>query len=466
MSPSGAAPLSSPAATGCGAASVAASATVRSDSAWRRAFRRARAAACSKDGDRAVPQDPALPTARSATSHSSTASGRTARGGVPRQRASAGSAGTPSAGTKPAACPSTASSATVELGARASSGRPAPPARTKPSPSGRKTATASAPRRVAASDATTAAVRAGSRLAKSPAGVAGSSAPLGFREQGRAEAIRRHDQRADRIGLERNRPPPPDQEGAGRPAGGGMNRDRQRGAEAVLVEQGVGSAQARAPPAPPRRHGSPARRCRRPREARAAGGSPAERATVSDLSPDSWRIAAQSARACVRARSIARRQASDRLVPRPMARRLWRPARRARVGSSSRAPGGAFAAAIPTASASASRRRVMPARAFRMSPSDPSSALTVGSIGTGRGAVNGPSGPEWRRREVAGADVLGGRSVGTPTGPPRHPASELVSRPRRTSEATKTRRRPRHRTAGRGRRRSNERRSYFLSVRM
>ena len=68
-------------------------------------------------------------------------------------------------------------------------------------------------------------------------------------------------------------------------------------------------------------------------------------------------------------------------------------ARRARVGSSRRTPGGAAADATPTASASASRRRVMPARAFRMSPSDPSSPLTVGSIGTARGAVNGASAP-------------------------------------------------------------------------
>ena len=48
------------------------------------------------------------------------------------------------------------------------------------------------------------------------------------------------------IGLERNRSPPPRQERADRPAGGRVNRDRQRGAEAVMVEQGVGSAQARA----------------------------------------------------------------------------------------------------------------------------------------------------------------------------------------------------------------------------
>ena len=46
----------------------------------------------------------------------------------------------------------------------------------------------------------------------------------------------------------------------------------------------------------------------------------------------------------------------------------------------------------------------MPARAFRISPSDPSSALTVGSIGTGRGAVNGPSGAIPRARRHGRAD--------------------------------------------------------------
>ena len=119
-----------------------------------------------------------------------------------------------------------------------------------------------------------------------------------------------------------------------------------------------------------------------------AGGE--SRAARGSSSAPSWlrrRIAAQSAWACVIARSTASRLASESVAAWPMARRLCRRARRTRVGSSSSAPGWA-AAATPTASASASRRRVMAARALRISPSAPSSPLTVGSIGTAPDGVN------------------------------------------------------------------------------
>ena len=79
-----------------------------------------------------------------------------------------------------------------------------------------------------------------------------------------------------------------------------------------LLEQGVGAAETRASLHHLVGRRAPGRRCLRPRGPRAAGGSRAEPPRSVRRRSSGRRIAAQSARACVRARSIARRQASAR----------------------------------------------------------------------------------------------------------------------------------------------------------
>ena len=201
------------------------------------------------------------------------------------------------------------------------------------------------------------------------------------------EPIRHHQQRAHHIGLERDRSPAAHQQGPGRETRVAGNRDGQRHSESVMLEQGVGSAEAgpdwttsavwsARPRMPPSASGSSGRR--KPRwastlrerpggleDCRAVGAPMGEGA----VDPQDTGFG--------RGRAPAHGQ------------QAFQTSEAGTSGSSRRTPGGSVTAATPTAWASASRRPVMPARALRISPSDPSSPLTVGSIGRGRSAVNG-----------------------------------------------------------------------------
>ena len=102
-------------------------------------------------------------------------------------------AGRPRPATTGSRVSATAATVGEPAGAVAPSGSPTPPARTNPSPSGHRTAAASAPSRALAAMATAAAARDGSRLSKSAVGTASSRGPVGPGLEALAEPGRRDD---------------------------------------------------------------------------------------------------------------------------------------------------------------------------------------------------------------------------------------------------------------------------------
>ena len=293
--------------------------------------------------------------------------------------------------------------------------------------------------------------------------------PLGLAEEGRTQAIARHDQRADRIGLERNRPPPPDQEGAGRPAGGGMNRDRQCGAEAVMLEQGVGSAQARA----------------RLHDLVGMDGPPDDAVVRAGLERQAEALLSEDGQ-----RALAR-QLEDRGAIGAGVREGAVDREEAGLGSTRAAADGQET--LESGEAGAGRLVEQGAgRSVRgRNPDGVGQRVEAASDG-GEGVpdvaerpVLGAHGREYRNRpgrgqravrpsrrrgggrsSALGLGVLSGRSGGHTDPPAPSSGGGARQSPSRTSAATKTRRRPPSPEGRLGRRRSNERRSYFLSVRM